>query len=73
MALDSIELRESVLRARLERAEQHIAALTEALWKATGTFVCADCYGLKRTEHCPHCTGLEGELDPGEPSTSGAR
>jgi hypothetical protein len=60
MALDSVELRESVLRARLERAERLIAALTEALFRATGTVVCSDCYGLKRTEHCPHCTGLEG-------------
>jgi recombinational DNA repair protein RecR len=55
------EIREAVLRERLERAEKLIAALTEALFAATGSVVCQDCYGLKRTEHCARCTGLEGE------------
>jgi hypothetical protein len=60
MAFGSPDLREAVLRERLDRAERLIAALTEALFKATGAVVCEDCYALKRTEHCPRCTGLEG-------------
>jgi hypothetical protein len=60
MTSGSFELREAVLVARLERAELLIAALTAALFKATGTAVCPDCYALKRTEQCPSCTGLEG-------------
>jgi recombinational DNA repair protein RecR len=61
MVFGSSELREAVLRARIERAESLIAALTEALFKATGTVVCEDCYAPKRTEHCPRCRGIEGE------------
>ena len=54
-------MREAVLRARLERAELHIRALTAALFAATGMGVCGDCFRLKRTEHCTWCTGLEGK------------
>jgi len=58
----SVELREAVLRARLEHAERLINALEAALFAATGKVVCAVCYRLKHTEHCPHCTGLEGRV-----------
>lgn len=60
MACASVEIREAVLRERLEHAERLISALEAALFDATGMVVCAACYRLKRTEHCPHCTGLEG-------------
>ena len=57
---DLAELREAVLSERLERAERIITALGDALFAATGAVVCRECYALKHTEHCPHCTGLEG-------------
>jgi recombinational DNA repair protein RecR len=60
MVFGSADLREAVLRERIDRAEQLINALEMALFDATGMVVCAACYRLKRTEHCPHCTGLEG-------------
>jgi hypothetical protein len=63
MEIEAGELREAVLEARLERAEQLIAVLTEALFKATGMVACPHCYRLKRTEHCPHCTGLTGSRE----------
>jgi hypothetical protein len=60
MASASADLREAVLRERIDHAERLINALEAALFEATGSVVCATCYQLKRTEHCPHCTGLEG-------------
>lgn len=61
MVSGSDEIREAVLRARLERAELLIAALQDALFAATGTVVCDTCFRIKRTELCPHCLGLEGK------------
>jgi hypothetical protein len=63
MAFGSVELREAVLRERLDHAQRLINALEAALFDATGMVVCATCYRLKRTEHCPHCTGLEGDAE----------
>jgi recombinational DNA repair protein RecR len=57
----SVELREAVLRERLDRAELLIAALARALYDATRTVVCTNCFRVHATEHCPHCTGLEGK------------
>ncbi len=61
MAFGSDEIREAVLRARLERAELHIRALSAALYNATGMGVCQHCFRLKSTEHCGWCTGVEGQ------------
>lgn len=56
----SVELREAVLRERVDRSELLIAALAKALYAATRTVVCTNCFRQHATENCPHCTGLEG-------------
>lgn len=62
--LEATNLREAVLLARLESAEQLIAALANALYKATGKMVCGSCHRVRSTAHCPSCTGVEGRRGP---------
>ena len=57
----SVEIREAVLRERIDRAERLIAALAKALYDATGQVVCPECHRARRTELCPQCTGLTGK------------
>jgi hypothetical protein len=60
MAVNSDDVREAVLRVRLEVAEKFISALAEELYASTGKLVCKSCYRARQTPHCPSCTGLEG-------------